>query len=97
MTTPNKKEIPREYWAFRLGRVFAQLPRRIEYTFFHHSYRLEAPAHYEPQPHVGDQFSYIDRIFWELQETITDLRDNGPSKQSLTSYFVTLARYPLTQ
>ncbi|MDF1845241.1 MAG: hypothetical protein P1U77_27850, partial [Rubripirellula sp.] len=77
MATPNKIEIPREYWAFRLGRLIAQLPRKIEYAFFHDSAPLESTAYYEPQPHVGDKFSYMERVFSELQETITELRDNG--------------------
>ncbi len=53
MATPNKIEIPREYWAFRLGRLIAQLPRKIEYAFFHGSTPLESTAYYEPQLHVG--------------------------------------------
>ena len=79
MATPNKIEIPREYWAFRLGRLIAQLPRMIEYAFFHDSALIESTAYYEPQPHVGDRFPYMERVFSELQETITELRDNGAS------------------
>ncbi|MDB4770774.1 hypothetical protein OAG60_01725 [bacterium] len=79
MMADENRSPPREYWAFQLGRLIAQLPRSVEYAFFHDSDQLEPVAYFERQPHLEDQFQYIAWVFSELREAITQLRDNGPS------------------
>ena len=79
MPNSNKNSRTREYWAFRLGRLTAQLPRRIEQAYFHDSYQLQTPSIEEPPIHVRDKFPSVDWIIAEFRKTLVELRDNGPS------------------
>jgi hypothetical protein len=70
---PFNNNRPREYWAFRLGRLMAQLPRLIEQAYFYDSYRLQTPSIGEPPIHVRDQFPSIDWVIAEVRKTLVGL------------------------
>jgi len=76
---PSKDSWPREYWAFRLGRLVAQLPRVIEQAYIYDSLPIDEPAVEDKPDHPRDKFPSVDRVFADIEETLINLRNNGPS------------------
>ena len=77
--TPSKDSRPREYWAFRFGRLAVQLPRVIEQAYIHDSLPIDEPAVEDKADHPRDKFPSVDRVFADIEEALINLRDNGPS------------------
>lgn len=77
--TPSKDSCPREYWAFRFGRLAVQLPRVIEQAYIHDSLPIDEPAVEDKPDHPRDKFPSVDRVFADIEEALINLRDNGPS------------------
>jgi hypothetical protein len=77
--TPSKDSWPREYWAFRFGRLAVQLPRVIEQAYIHDSLPIDEPAVEDKADHPRDKFPSVDRVFADIEEALINLRDNGPS------------------
>jgi hypothetical protein len=77
---PSKDNRSREYWAFGLGRLIAQLPVVIEETYLIDSFPLVEPSSDSEKPtHLRDEFSRFDHIVAEIEATLVQLRDDGPS------------------
>lgn len=77
---PSKDNRSREYWAFGLGRLIAQLPVVIEETYLIDSFPLVKPSSDSEKPtHLRDEFSRFDHIVAEIEATLVQLRDDGPS------------------
>jgi hypothetical protein len=77
---PSKDNRSREYWAFRLGRLIAQLPVVIEETYLIDSFPLVKPSSDLEKPtHLRDEFSRFDHTVTEIEATLAQLRDDGPS------------------
>ena len=77
---PSKENRSREYWAFRLGRLTAQLPLVIEETYLIDSFPLVKPSFDLEKPtHLRDEYPRFDHIVAEIEVTLSRLKDDGPS------------------
>ncbi|TWU09889.1 hypothetical protein Poly21_54380 [Allorhodopirellula heiligendammensis] len=77
MTTTTSK-YPKEFLAFRLGRLVVQLPRTIEVAYLIDSCPLSSVCFdSSDRPHVRDEHGSLDRVWADLETTLQQLCANG--------------------